>query len=122
MSKQTLEVPEAHAEPADPIAILIRALSGATTKKPTYKDIGVDWEAGRSSILLPEGMDENSAMEWLKRSRDQRETNVAINIDIDAYPLDGAVPWQACWPAFTAGPTWFRPPASSAQVLQHCWK
>jgi transitional endoplasmic reticulum ATPase len=91
MSKQTLEVPEAHAESADPIAILIRALSGATTKKPTYKDVGVDWEAGRSSILLPEGMDENGAMEWLKRSRDQRETNVAINIDIDAYPLDGAV-------------------------------
>ncbi len=45
-------------------------------------------------IIIPEGMAASTAMEWLKRKDAEENRVVAVQEDIDAYPLDGAYALQ----------------------------
>jgi transitional endoplasmic reticulum ATPase len=45
-------------------------------------------------IVIPEGMSAATAMEWLKRKDAEENRTVAVQEDIDAYPLDGAYALQ----------------------------
>ncbi|WP_395000836.1 AAA family ATPase [Acinetobacter sp.] len=40
-------------------------------------------------IILPEGMDEDQAIIWLRREKEARETEIAIHHSIPCFPLDG---------------------------------
>lgn len=42
-------------------------------------------------IVIPEGMDENTAIKWLQRRRDEREQVVTFSSVLDGYPLDAAL-------------------------------
>lgn len=53
-----------------------------------FEDINVERKGKK--ITLPKGMSYGEAITWLKRKRKQEETEVAIEIKIDAFPLDGA--------------------------------
>lgn len=41
-------------------------------------------------IIIPEDMSYTDAINWIKRKRKQEETEVAVQIKVDAFPLDGA--------------------------------
>lgn len=53
-----------------------------------FKDITVVREGHQ--IVLPEGMSMDDGIEWLRRKKVEDERVVAINEQIDAFPLDGA--------------------------------
>lgn len=50
----------------------------------------VDIERGGSKIVLPEGMSLDDGMEWLRRKKIEEDRDVAINEEVNAFPLDGA--------------------------------
>jgi len=53
-----------------------------------FKDMSV--VRGGSQITLPEGMSMDEGIEWLRRMKVEDERVVAINEQVDAFPLDGA--------------------------------
>lgn len=66
------------------LATLAQALSGGTEfKNTTIEKVG-------AKIIIPEGMTPRQAIEALQRQQKEDETEVAIDITIDAYPLEGA--------------------------------
>ena len=53
-----------------------------------FEDVNVV-RKGRK-IVLPLDMSYTEAIDWMKRKRKQEETEIAIKIRVDAFPLDGA--------------------------------
>lgn len=59
-----------------------------------FKDVMVVREGNQ--IVLPEGMSFDDGMEWLRRKKVEEDREVAINEQVDAFPLDGAFAlWKA---------------------------
>jgi transitional endoplasmic reticulum ATPase len=54
-----------------------------------FKSVGI--ESTGTKIVLPEGMDLTTGIEWLKRHRQELEEEVSVNEVIKAYPLDAAL-------------------------------
>lgn len=50
----------------------------------------VDFEKTGSKIIIPEGMTYETAMKALTRKREEEETDVSVNQEIECYPMDGA--------------------------------
>jgi transitional endoplasmic reticulum ATPase len=57
----------------------------------TFKDVEVIESAETNRIILPEGMGAEEAQKWLKRYEEQMAMEVELNIEIEAFPLDGAI-------------------------------
>lgn len=62
---------------------------GSKKKKKVFKDVSVLQEGDK--IILPEGMDFDEGIKWLQRKQVEELREVAINEQIDAFPLDGAL-------------------------------
>lgn len=58
------------------------------TEKMTAKDVSI-LRTG-DQIIVPKGMALREAREWLRRKEEDEEKTIAINEEIDGYPLDGA--------------------------------
>lgn len=58
-------------------------------EKEERKDVTIRY--GGDQIILPDGMDYDEAVGWLKRKKQEQETEVTISEDIPVFPLDGAV-------------------------------
>lgn len=54
-----------------------------------FKDVGVG-RTEQPQILLPEGMHPLEGADWLRQFAEDEETDVAIRIEFDAFPQDGA--------------------------------
>lgn len=76
---------------------ILSSLKGAMDKTPDdpegvqdkeFEDISVTREGKK--IILPKGMSYTDAITWMKRKRKQEETEIAVQIKVDAFPLDGA--------------------------------
>jgi len=67
------------------------ASSNSQKKEPnmTEKDVAVIF--GGKQIILPEGMNYDEGIEWIKRKQKEEETVVSISEKVHAFPLDGAV-------------------------------
>lgn len=59
----------------------------AKPKEKKFKDVAVVRRG--HEIVLPEGMGYNQGIEWLQRRRDEDEKIVAVQEDVDAYPMEG---------------------------------
>lgn len=66
----------------------------AKLESDKFKDVVVLREGNQ--IVLPEGMSFDDGMEWLRRKKVEEDREVAINEQVDAFPLDGAFAlWKA---------------------------
>lgn len=73
---------------------LLAVLAGMAEKakhKTTYKDVDIAHSDETGQIVLPLDMSKREAIEWLERSDEQDNLMVAIAVDFDAFPIDGAV-------------------------------
>lgn len=58
-------------------------------KKKEFKDVAIQFTGNQ--IILPDGMDFDEGIKWLQRKKVEDEREVAINEQVDAFPLDGAL-------------------------------
>jgi transitional endoplasmic reticulum ATPase len=56
-----------------------------------FSSVDVLQSAETKQIVLPEGMSSAEARKWLERWEKQQEQEVAISIEVDAFPMDGAL-------------------------------
>lgn len=64
-------------------------MSTETTTKMKAKDVQIVRQG--EQIVIPKGMALKEAHEWIARKMKEDETEVAINVTIDGYPLDVAL-------------------------------
>lgn len=58
-------------------------------EKEDRKDVAIRY--GGDQIILPDGMEIDDAITWLKRKKQEQETEVQISEDVPVFPFDGAV-------------------------------
>lgn len=63
--------------------------SKAKKRGQKFSDVQVV-ETDTKQIQLPEGMAPSEGVKWLQRFQQQQDQEVAIRVEIDAFPLDGA--------------------------------
>lgn len=81
-----------------------------------FSNVGVEFHGNK--IILPDGMDYETARRWLERRQNEENTDVAVMHEMNCYPLDGAVNFWAAlkekfgWVESVSTPGFFgdRPP------------
>lgn len=58
-------------------------------EKMKFTDVSVE-QGDTTKIVLPNGMSHKEAVKWIRRDEDQQSQEVAIRVEIEAAPLDGA--------------------------------
>lgn len=71
---------------------LASLLSGGKVSQSKFDNVDIKREG--SEIILPEGMTYDTAINWLHKKRDNEEKIVAVNHDIDCFPLEGALAFK----------------------------
>jgi transitional endoplasmic reticulum ATPase len=90
MSKKEAEAQE------EQIKAFAKALASEMNgdNKPKFKDVAIE-RYEKAKILLPQNMTLKEGRVWLARQEELEETQVALNVDIDCFPMDGAISFNS---------------------------